>query len=715
MFSNIRDKIKNAGADLKGKSLVIRYETIIIALVFLFTIPDPSAAWPQESQWNVVLKNGLPLSDPSGDASDGKDVVGNLTYPCCYLFNNGSALFFRLRVNSDPSQGSGLKPYGWGIEIDSNANFSDYEWLILIDGILDPETVTIERNTIQSVIGDPSDQPEYINKTYIPTIGDYVNLTNAGRNFGITDDYFISWFVPYADFRDVTDLDNFSALRVFFGTSSSTHALVPNGADLVEGSDLFTAGSDWISPMGTVLTNGSINFVNATYDQIVFTVIPGDPVYIRVIDPDQNTDNLSIQTLEIGLISSRGDSLNITLTESGISSDIFIGSAETSGSAPVLSDPILQVELSGTINAIYNDTNNLGQYILLYSTIDVLNVTNDPPVITLLGSSPVTIELGSIYIDAGATALDDIDGDITDLIITANSVDNTTVGTYNVTYDVTDSSGNPAVQVIRTVNLVDTTPPLWIPVPSDRIIEYGSNLNYDVNATDQSTPVIYGVNDTTNFTMNVSTGSITNKTALNLGNYYLNIIATDTSLNSNSSIIRITVQDTIAPVWDPIPVNQTIEFGTLFSYDVNATDPASSIIYSINDTLNFSINPDTGLITNNTMLNMGSYGLTITATDASNNSNNSVIIVTVQYPPETTIISAPPAFSNSASANFSFSSNKPGTFECRLEIGEYSLCSSPKEYTGLGDGTHIFYGPIHTSYVSYILCILEFRSEAVRR
>lgn len=541
MSYNVRDRIKNVGTDNAGRTWKIKYKTIftVLAILFIFTIP--ASAWPQESQWNVVLKNGQPLTDPLGDAQDGKDVVGNETHPCCYFFNNGSALFFRMRLDSDPSKDTGLKPYGWGIEIDSNANLGDYEWLILIDGILSPETVTIERNTIQSIIGDPSDQPEFITKTYIPTIGGYVNVSNAGQNFGSTDDYFISWFVPYADFLSDTGLDNFSALRVFFGTSSSTHALVPYGADLVNGSDLFSAGSDWTSPMGTALTNGSIYFVDPTYINIVNSVTPGEPVYIRVIDPDRNTDRLSIQTLDVRLISSIGDILNFTLTESGISSGIFTGWIHTIVSAPVFTDGILEVDSPGTINATYNDTNAQGQRILIYDIIDVLAGTNEPPVLTLLGSDLVTVEVDSIYTDAGATALDDIDGDITDRIVTLNSVNNATVGTYTVTYDVTDSSGNPAAQVVRTVYVNDTTPPVWAPVPSDRITGYGSTFNYDVNAIDLSTPISYGVNDTTNFSIDAN-GLIMNNSVLNTGIYFLNISASDLYGNTAYSIIKIIVK-----------------------------------------------------------------------------------------------------------------------------------------------------------------------------
>ncbi|MFA5015028.1 MAG: immunoglobulin-like domain-containing protein, partial [Actinomycetota bacterium] len=37
-----------------------------------------------------------------------------------------------------------------------------------------------------------------------------------------------------------------------------------------------------------------------------------------------------------------------------------------------------------------------------------------PPVITLIGKSSIEVELDSIYEDPGATASDDVDGDITD-------------------------------------------------------------------------------------------------------------------------------------------------------------------------------------------------------------------------------------------------------------------------------------------------------------
>src|SRR5206468_2334432 len=65
------------------------------------------------------------------------------------------------------------------------------------------------------------------------------------------------------------------------------------------------------------------------------------------------------------------------------------------------------------------------------------------PVITLLGASPVHVECHSTYVDAGATASDNCDGDITSQIVPVNPVNANVTGTYTVTYNVSDAVGNP--------------------------------------------------------------------------------------------------------------------------------------------------------------------------------------------------------------------------------------------------------------------------------
>ena len=59
--------------------------------------------------------------------------------------------------------------------------------------------------------------------------------------------------------------------------------------------------------------------------------------------------------------------------------------------------------------------------------------------------------------------------------------------------------------------------------------------------------------------------------------------------------------------------------------------------------------------------------------------------------PETTIGSGPTNPTINTSANFTFSSNETGsTFECQLDGGGFSVCTSPKGYSDLSEGTHTF-------------------------
>jgi hypothetical protein len=80
------------------------------------------------------------------------------------------------------------------------------------------------------------------------------------------------------------------------------------------------------------------------------------------------------------------------------------------------------------------------------------------PVILVLGSNPTNWALELPYIDAGAIAYDiTIEGDtidITNKIATTNKVNVSSVGDYEVKYNVTDESGVEEKKKIRVVKVV---------------------------------------------------------------------------------------------------------------------------------------------------------------------------------------------------------------------------------------------------------------------
>jgi len=74
------------------------------------------------------------------------------------------------------------------------------------------------------------------------------------------------------------------------------------------------------------------------------------------------------------------------------------------------------------------------------------------PRLVLNGEPTVILTVGDEYVDPGASAYDDVDGDLTGSIVVTNPVDTQTIGSYIVTYEVEDSSGNKAAAT-RTVEV----------------------------------------------------------------------------------------------------------------------------------------------------------------------------------------------------------------------------------------------------------------------
>lgn len=90
-------------------------------------------------------------------------------------------------------------------------------------------------------------------------------------------------------------------------------------------------------------------------------------------------------------------------------------------------------------------------------TIIVSNVaSSDAPVITLNGEADLTLKVGTSYQEAGYTAIDLKDGNITNKVIVNSNLQTNRVGDYTITYMVTNSQGLRSIKK-RRISIVDST------------------------------------------------------------------------------------------------------------------------------------------------------------------------------------------------------------------------------------------------------------------
>ncbi len=96
----------------------------------------------------------------------------------------------------------------------------------------------------------------------------------------------------------------------------------------------------------------------------------------------------------------------------------------------------------GIYTASLNVIDNYGGTGVVSVEITVTSPDTTPPNITLNGENPTIIQLGGVYTEQGASAIDDVDGTVS--VSTSGSVNTSVAATYSITYSAEDTSGNIA-------------------------------------------------------------------------------------------------------------------------------------------------------------------------------------------------------------------------------------------------------------------------------
>jgi len=320
---------------------------------------------------------------------------------------------------------------------------------------------------------------------------------------------------------------------------------------IVEGSTYTDAGAtatDNLDGTVKVTTSGSVNSSKVGTYTITYTAV----------DKAGNITTVK-RTVKVVPKGKPIDNTAPIITLSGKSSiTIKQGTTYTDAGATAKDDVdgVVTVKLTGSV-----DSSKVGTYTITYTATDkagnkatakrtvkvvkktvVADIT--PPVITIQGDNPASVVQNATYTDAGATAVDTIDGTVT--VKSTGSVDTSTLGEYTITYTATDKAGNKATDS-RKVNVTlppDTIPPV-ITITGDNPLKISQGETF-------SDPGATAVDDRDGTVTVTPSGTVDMST---VADYTITYTATDKAGNETNETRIVTVKPADV-VWEVSTVTE---------------------------------------------------------------------------------------------------------------------------------------------------------------
>ena len=502
-------------------------------------------------------------------------------------------------VNLDQTSGvniiGGNYVFNDGVTYDSNLQYGLGTGTFVLTGIPANHPFAILNDGVSTITysGDANTQStDVVNGvTYDFYYGD-VTITVTG-DFGT-----LSVYCPYHGYMGGENILTYDSQNSIQDTTPPTITILGDNPTTVE------VGSTFTDPGVTVYDQDGSSTYSTT--GTVDTNVLG--AYTLTYTAADNSGNQATVTRTVNVVDTTAPAITL-VGDSQV--NIEVGSTYTDAGATATDN--YDGDISSQIVVVNNvDVNTLGSYTVTYSVSDsssnaatvatrTVNVVDQTaPTITILGDNPVTIEAGSTYTDAGATATDNYNNDVTSSITVSSTVDSTITGSYTVTYTVSDASGNQATAV-RTVIVEDSTPPTIALIGSNPVtVEAGSTYT-DAGAT--ATDAYDGdLTSSITTTSNVDTNAV--------GTYTVTYTVSDSSANPATASRTVNVVDTTAPVITITGANPVdVDLGATYSdagataTDVHDGDLTSSITVSSNVDTNTA----------------GTYTVTYTVSDAAGN------------------------------------------------------------------------------------------------
>ncbi|MDA7655330.1 DUF5011 domain-containing protein, partial [Akkermansiaceae bacterium] len=339
------------------------------------------------------------------------------------------------------------------------------------------------------------------------------------------------------------------------------------------------------------LSDGSHDITAVAYDA---AGNPSDPSPILTVVVDTTAPVITLS-----------GSASPTTAEAGF--DYNDAGAAADGEEEVVTSGTVDTSILGDHQLTYTAQDSAGNVGTATRTVTVEDTTE--PVITLVGGD-VTIEVGGSYTELEATVSDNYDTGLS-ATIDSSDVITSVLGSYSVTYNVTDSNSNVAQQVTRTVNVVDTEKP--------EITLNGGGLGGAVTIPLGGSYTEFGATVSDNYyqELAVTIDSSAVDTSV-VDSYSVTYNVTDDSNNTRTVTRTVNVVDITLPVITLNGGDVTIEAGESYT-ELGAT--ASDNYY----TTGLDVTP-TGAVNTSAV---GTYTITYSAIDGSQNLGTATRTVTV--------------------------------------------------------------------------------------
>jgi plastocyanin len=455
---------------------------------------------------------------------------------------------------------------------------------------------------------------------------DYTSLGVIDVNFGGTYNFeikrpttvnpmsrrvWIDWNVD-GDFDDAGESDPLTMVEATANTASWTGSFtVPDASTAFEATTRMRIGvsydTDLNEPCGAG-TNPAANRIGEFEDYAIRVVNDGDKPVITL----NGASSVYIeQVANIADVNYISDSAVVMDPSQGDITEKMV----------IVSD--LDQTLPGVYFEVYNAKDASGND--ADEVVRLVYVVSDQtaPEITVNGATDVTIEVGTAWVDLGASALDNKEGVLTDAIVTTGAVDENLLGDYTITYSVRDNQGN-ASSATRIVRVVDTQLPVIGNASADKsgacwTVEVQlQNIFADItNATDNYNSLSNGLTFTANPAAPQGGAAVDTRFQ---GTTTVTYTATDESGNVATQCVDYIVRDYIAPV---------INLRTLDVVNHRVNTPYTPVPATATDNLYNSTQISLTGSTNVEPYTLGTYQDTYVAIDAAGNTSTAIRTVNV--------------------------------------------------------------------------------------